>query len=120
MRASKTPDHRKFQKDDVMETQLDPDRAEPVDLPRRGFLTATALGTFGAAAALRLGAASGPALAQDTASPVALGIATEDVEIAALARVRQIMVAPPFLPEHEQIASTSPRIIEVKITCAKS
>jgi len=35
-------------------------------------------------------------------------------EIGALPRVRQKMVAPPFLPEHEQVAMGGPKVVEVR------
>jgi nitrite reductase (NO-forming) len=34
-------------------------------------------------------------------------------EIASLPRVRQKMVAPPFLPEHDQVATGGPKVVEV-------
>src|SRR5262245_24365061 len=37
-------------------------------------------------------------------------------DISTLPRVRQKMVAPPFLPEHEQVATTGPKIVEVTLT----
>jgi nitrite reductase (NO-forming) len=98
-----------------MQNTQDFDHFDTIDQPRRGFLTATAMGTIGASATLGLGAASGPALAQDTASATALGMATDDVDLAALLRIRQKLVAPPILPEHSQVATTGPRIIEVEM-----
>ena len=35
-------------------------------------------------------------------------------QIAALPRIKQEMVAPPFLPEHEQVAKSGPKIVEVR------
>ena len=35
-------------------------------------------------------------------------------EIARLPRVTQQMVAPPFLPEHDQIAKGGPKVVEVR------
>ena len=92
------------------------DGFEAITVARRGFLTATALGTIGAAATLGMAAATSPALAQDAEPANALGQTSEEVDIAALPRVRQKLVAPPFLPDHEQIATSGPRIIEVEMT----
>jgi len=38
------------------------------------------------------------------------------VDISALPRVQQQMVAPPFMPEHEQVATSGPKIVEVLLT----
>lgn len=35
-------------------------------------------------------------------------------QIAALPRVKQEMVAPPFLPEHDQVAKSGPKVVEVR------
>lgn len=37
-------------------------------------------------------------------------------DISKLPRVKQKLVAPPFLPEHEQVATTGPKIVEVTLT----
>ena len=41
--------------------------------------------------------------------------ATTEAEIADLPRVKQEMVAPPFLPKHEQFATGGPKVIEVRL-----
>ena len=64
-------------------------------LSRRGLLAATAVAAMG----------STKAVAQE-ALPA-------KVDISALPRVKQVMVAPPFLPEHEQVAVGGPKIVEV-------
>lgn len=64
-------------------------------LSRRGLLAATAVAAMGSA----------KAVAQE-ALPA-------KVDISALPRVKQVMVAPPFLPEHEQVAVGGPKIVEV-------
>ncbi len=64
-------------------------------LSRRGLLAATAVAAAG------------------TAKAVAQEAAPEKVNIASLPRVKQVMVAPPFLPEHEQVAAGGPKIVEV-------
>ncbi len=40
---------------------------------------------------------------------------TPPVDPASLPRVKQAMVAPPFLPEHEQVATGGPKIVEVTL-----
>ena len=40
---------------------------------------------------------------------------TPPADPASLPRVRQALVAPPFLPEHEQVASGGPKIVEVTL-----
>lgn len=90
------------------------DPAPTPNLKRRAFLAGTAVGTVGLA---------GMALTSTNASaqtaPLAagrLGGLVESLDIASLPRVRQKMVAPPFLPEHEQVASGGPKIVEVEMT----
>ncbi len=51
---------------------------------------------------------------QSTPVPVSTTLTVPDS--AALKRVRQQLVAPPFLPKHEQIALGAPKIIEVRLT----
>jgi nitrite reductase (NO-forming) len=67
-------------------------------LTRRGLLAATAV-----TAAATLGAA--PSVADEA-----------KIDISKLPRVKQKMVAPPFLPEHEQVATGGPKIVEVTFT----
>ena len=64
-------------------------------LSRRGLLAATAVAAVG------------------TAKAVAQEAPPEKVDISSLPRVKQAMVAPPFLPEHEQVATGGPKIVEV-------
>jgi nitrite reductase (NO-forming) len=66
-------------------------------LSRRGLLAATAVAAMGTA----------KAVAQETQPAAA------KVDISTLPRVKQTMVAPPFLPEHEQVAVGGPKIVEV-------
>jgi nitrite reductase (NO-forming) len=42
------------------------------------------------------------------------GTVMEKVDVAALPRVRQTLVAPPFVPEHEQ-ASSGPKVVEIML-----
>lgn len=64
-------------------------------LSRRVLLAATTVAAMGAATA-----------AAQEAPP-------EKADISSLPRVKQAMVAPPFLPEHEQVATGGPKIVEV-------
>lgn len=73
---------------------------------RRNFLQATGL-----ASAV---AAIGPLLAQPASAEAALTPA-KTTDISKLPRVRQAMVAPPFFPEHEQVATGGPKIVEVTL-----
>ena len=70
---------------------------------RRTFLSGTAAVGSGLLAA-KLGAAS--AQAATSLSPS---------QLANLPRVRQKLVAPPFAPEHDQVAKGGPKIIEVRL-----
>ena len=70
---------------------------------RRNFLKATAAATFGSAGLA--------AMAGNGKQGIQAAAATTD--IASLPRVKQVMVAPPFLPKHEQVATTGPKIVEV-------
>ena len=70
-----------------------------IQLSRRNLLGVTAL----AAAAATI--TSNVAKADDA-----------PVDVSKLPRVQQKLVAPPFLPEHEQVATTGPKIIEVTLT----
>ena len=70
-----------------------------VKLSRRNLLAVSVLGA--AAASL----VSNKARADDAST-----------DVSKLPRVKQKLVAPPFLPEHEQVATTGPKIIEVILT----
>ena len=52
----------------------------------------------------------------DSSAMMAMASLTEE-EIAALPRVKQELVAPPFVPEHEQVASGGPKVVEITMTC---
>ncbi|MGB9141373.1 MAG: copper-containing nitrite reductase [Aestuariivirga sp.] len=67
-------------------------------LSRRGLLAATAI------------------VAAGTANAAAQSAPPAKVDISTLPRVKQAMVAPPFLPEHEQVAAGGPKIVEVTFT----
>ena len=68
------------------------------NISRRRFLEAG--GTLAASAMTQTGAATAPAA---------------QAGISGLPRVKQELVAPPFVPEHEQVAATGPKIIEVEL-----
>lgn len=74
---------------------------------RRGFLKATGL------AGLATLAATGTARAEEqmeiTADP------TVAAEIAKLPRVKQVLVDPPFVPDHEQKVEGGPRVVEITL-----
>ena len=70
---------------------------------RRNFLKATVAATFGSAGLA--------AMAGNGTQGIQAAAATTD--ITSLPRVKQVMVAPPFLPEHEQAATGGPKIVEV-------
>ncbi|MEO9168444.1 MAG: copper-containing nitrite reductase [Aestuariivirga sp.] len=74
-------------------------KGDQVQVSRRNLLAISAI----AAAATSL--ASTNAVADDAT-----------VDVSKLPRVKQKLVAPPFLPEHEQVATTGPKIVEVTLT----
>jgi nitrite reductase (NO-forming) len=73
---------------------------------RRNFLKNTTVGVLSGAGLL--------SVAQNGANGIQAAAAI--VDVSSLPRVKQKMVTPPFLPEHEQIATGSPKIIEVTLT----
>lgn len=63
--------------------------------------------------------AGGTLGAMSALSPIvkaSTGSAAVKADLANLPRVRQELVAPPFAPEHEQVASGGPKVIEVELT----
>ena len=88
------------------------------ELHRRDFLkvsTASTATAFGAFALAGNQTAMAAAKASDSGTMVAQASMTEE-EIAALPRVKQELVAPPFPPEHEQVASGGPKVVEITLT----
>jgi len=81
---------------------------------RRSFLKATGFASASALAGAALAGATGPTLADAAATPTLLKKVAA-VDVSSLPRVKQQMVAPPFLPEHEQVATAGPRIVEVTL-----
>ena len=89
------------------------------ELHRRDFLkvsTASTATAFGAFALAGNQAAMAATQTAGNGTMVAKATMTEE-EIAALPRVRQELVAPPFAPEHEQVASGGPKVVEITLTC---
>ncbi|MFD2738032.1 copper-containing nitrite reductase [Sulfitobacter aestuarii] len=92
---------------------------------RRNVLRGTALagaaaltGTLASAASLRAPfAPSTFALPDDKAMRVQMQQMSnaEPVDLSGLERVRQVMVRPPFAPQHEQVAQGDPKIVEVEL-----
>ncbi|HIF88870.1 MAG TPA: nitrite reductase, copper-containing [Candidatus Thioglobus autotrophicus] len=60
------------------------------------------------------------ALAVHPHSPLTGGLEGFDVgvepDIEGLPRVKQILVAPPYLPQHDQVATDGPKIVEIEMT----
>jgi nitrite reductase (NO-forming) len=76
--------------------------SESLQASRREFLTGTAAACLGASVI-----SAGLVTAAQAAAPAA--------DVASLPRVKQKLVAPPFLPEHEQVAASGPRVVEVEM-----
>jgi len=84
---------------------------------RRAFLKATGLVSATALAGTVLARQPAAMTVKGPAEKAAFpAIQTAAVDIGALPRVQQQMVAPPHLPEHEQVASTGAKIVEVLLT----
>lgn len=83
----------------------------PILESRRNFLKATGLASATALAGTML---TRPGQAEGDAVQPSKIAATADISV--LPRVKQKMVAPPFLPEHEQVATSGPKIVEVTLT----
>jgi nitrite reductase (NO-forming) len=88
----------------MMTTQI----LEKVSGTRRSLLLATGLAT---AATL----SGGTAKAEETAPVMKPLSAKAALDIASLPRVKQKLVDPPFLPEHEQAVDGKPRVVEVTL-----
>lgn len=69
---------------------------------RRTFLSSTAA------------VSAGLALAEAATASVVQAATMTQEQIAALPRVTQEMVAPPFLPKHDQVATSGPKVVEVR------
>lgn len=75
---------------------------------RRGFLKATGL------AGLATLAAAGTAKSEEIAPEIKADPAVA-AEIAKLPRVKQVLVDPPFVPDHQQTAEGGPRVVEITL-----
>jgi len=83
---------------------------------RRNFLKTTGLASAAVVAGTVLPRAASAAPPSQPAAgppPQATPALADAVDISKLPRVKQTMVAPPFLPKHEQTAPDQPRIVEV-------
>ena len=76
---------------------------------RRGFLKATGL------AGLMGLAANTAAVADEAAKPAHQPDPAVTAEIAKLPRVKQVLVDPPHLPQHDQIAKGGPKVVEITL-----
>ena len=93
-----------------METQ------ERENLHRRDFIKATTLAsTVGVLGAFTV-AANTTAHATTTNASENLHASLSEAEIAALPRVKQELVAPPFVPKHDQVAVGGPKVIEITMS----
>ena len=88
-----------------------------VGLDRRDFLKAsTLIPTSAVAASLAASTLGNSAMAYGTGNSTlmtGLRSSMSEEEIMKLPRVRQELVPPPFAPEHEQVASGGPKVVEV-------
>jgi nitrite reductase (NO-forming) len=102
----------------------------PAGFNRRNILRGTALAgaaalTGGAASASSFGSAAmarrmpvslasrpAPNLILAQAEAIA---AAQPADLSGMQRVRQVLVAPPFAPQHEQVASGPPKIVEIEM-----
>jgi nitrite reductase (NO-forming) len=83
---------------------------------RREFLGA--MGLVSAATAADMMTPAGAATMQHAPEPEGTDQFVKKaakVNVSTLPRVKQKLVAPPFVPEHEQVATTGPRVIEVEM-----
>ena len=89
------------------------------DIDRRDFLKmSTLVSTSAAFSALAIAGSQNAAAygTSDADQHTGLSASMSEEEIAALPRVKQELVAPPFAPEHEQVASGGPKVVEVTLT----
>ncbi len=90
---------------------------EKVDLPKDEKMTEVKIEQSGFSRRVLLSGTAaigaGLALAEGATSPAHAASLTPE-EIAALPRVTQELVRPPFLPKHDQVATGDPKIVEVR------
>ena len=77
---------------------------------RRAFLRTTGLASIATLAATRIVQAQSEEVAPTMKANPAVA-----AEIVKLPRVRQVLVDPPFMPEHEQTVDAQPRVIEIDL-----
>lgn len=90
------------------------------EVDRRNFLkisTTSTAAAFGAFALAGNNAAMAYSESSESGSAAPGKASMSEEEIAALPRVKQELVAPPFAPEHEQVASGGPKVVEITMTC---
>ncbi|NQW00106.1 MAG: nitrite reductase, copper-containing [Rhodospirillales bacterium] len=78
---------------------------------RRNFLSATAAVGAGFVVT-EVASSAAKAATPQTAAPVS---AKTEKEIAALPRIKQELVAPPFMPKHDQVAKGGPKVVEIRL-----
>ena len=90
------------------------------ELDRREFLKASTLipttAAFGAFAFAGNQAVAYGTADADQQTRINTNASLSEAEIEALPRVKQELVAPPFAPVHEQVASGGPKVVEVTMT----
>ncbi|GHB42237.1 nitrite reductase, copper-containing [Pseudovibrio japonicus] len=87
-------------------------------LDRRSFLKASTVASSTAAfGAFAVAANQAVAATKEVAAGAAEAeVSLTEAEIAALPRVKQELVAPPFAPKHDQVAKGGPKVVEVTMT----
>jgi nitrite reductase (NO-forming) len=92
-------------------------RVTQTPLGRREFLKSAGLAAGGLAlVSTQIAATTGAAVAGQDASAAGAAAGAAKADLSGLQRVKQVLVAPPFAPEHEQVATGGPKIIEVTMT----
>ena len=82
----------------------------PMGESRRAFLKTTGLASLATLAGTGIAKAAG----EEVAPAMKINVAAA-AEIAALPRITQKLVDPPFLPEHRQVVDAQPRVVEIKL-----
>jgi len=103
---------------DVSNKTVRASAADALENPkRRALLAATATGSLAfAGATMMAGTSQAAGTATSTTDAVKLlGQATADVDISTLPRIKQKLVPPPGVPEHDQVAKGGPKIVEVEM-----
>lgn len=86
------------------------------NLGRRDFLRTAGIASAAVATAgLQASSATAIPHAHAPAPETLLRRVTTTPDLSALPRVKQVLVAPPFAPEHEQVATGGPKIVEVSM-----